>query len=110
MTTLLGEHTIRGNEQMAAIIVSRGVGVQDRMCLERRISQLGAIVGILFVFLSFGTFAQPSSAQSVPPPIGSAGGAVFGGVGGLPLPDYRSPIKSSQNIDILRHRHPTGRP
>jgi len=110
MTTLLGEHTIRGNEQMAAIIVSRGVGVQDRMCLERRSSQLGAIVGILFVCLSFGTFAQPSSAQSVPPPIGSAGGAVFGGVGGLPPPDYRSPIKSSQNIDILRHRDPTGRP
>src|SRR5262249_43413469 len=33
-----------------------------------------------------------------------------GGLGGLPPPDYRSPIKSSQNIDILRHRDPTGRP
>src|SRR5262249_6095436 len=109
MTTLLGGHTIRGNEQMAAIIVSRGVGVQDRMCLERRSSQLGVIVRILFVCLSLGTFAQPSSAQSVPPPIGSAGGTVFGGAGGLPPPGNRSP-KSSQDMEILRLRDSLGRP
>jgi hypothetical protein len=107
---------------MAAIIVSQGVGVQDRMCLERRSSQLGVIVRILFVSLSLGTFAQPSSAQSVPPPIGSAGGTVFGGAGGLPPPGSRSPIKSlpppgnrspiksSQDMDILRHRDASGRP
>jgi hypothetical protein len=113
---------------MAAIIVSQGVGVQDRMCLERRSSQLGVIVRILFACLSFGTFAQPSSAQSVPPPIGSAGGTVFGGAGGvpppigsaggtvfggaggLPPPGNRSPIQSGQNIDILRHRDALRKP
>src|SRR5262249_50029553 len=110
MTTLLGGHTRRGNEQMAAIIVSQGVGVQDRMCLERRSSQLGVIVQVLFACLSFGTFAQPSSGQSAPPPIGSAGGTVFGGEGGLAPPANRYPFKSSQDRDILRHRDALGKP
>jgi hypothetical protein len=90
---------------MSGIVVSGGSGLQDRMSLERRGSK-GVRVRILLVCLAFGTFAQPSSAQSVPPPIGSAGGTVFGGTGG----DNRSSIKSNQNIDILRHRDASGKP
>jgi hypothetical protein len=93
---------------MAGIVVS---WIQDRMCLGRRGSKLmlGVMARIPLVCLSFGAFAQPSSAQTLPPPIGSPGGTVFGGAGGLPAPAPRSPIMGSQNIDILRHRDSLGR-
>jgi hypothetical protein len=94
---------------MAGIVVP---WIQDRMCLEQRGSKLilGVMARISLVCLSFGAFAQPSSAQTLPPPIGSPGGTVFGGAGGLPAPAPRSPITANQNIDILRHRDSLGRP
>jgi len=49
---------------MAGIVVSGGLGLQDRMSLERRGSKVGVRVRILLVCSAFGTFAQPSSVQA----------------------------------------------
>jgi hypothetical protein len=64
---------------------------------------------ILVLSLASITLSDLVNAQGVTAPAGTPSRPVVGGTTGVP-PSQRPLISGSQNLDILRHRDPTGKP